>query len=260
MTIVKVIPGQLTEAQCPELHALKGVLQNPIWHPEGDAYIHTLLVFEAAVEIAKRDNLNELDTSVLLLAALCHDFGKATHSFFSVQKNTWTSPGHDLAGEIPTRNFLNRLNVKEEIQERIVCLVREHMCHTYLKADVKPSKKAAVGLLSRIEGKTTLDELQRLVEADVSGRPPLKKHCPQTYLLLAATCREVLEEKRLLSLEPKPLLTGKEVMDLGIQQGPKVGEALLVIASLQANGIISTKEKAIDYIIRFIKHIESNVY
>jgi len=255
MTPLLIFPELLTENTAPELMALKGKLQNPQYHPEGDAYVHTLAVYNVAHDIATRDGLDEVDTNILALAALCHDFGKATHTFWSDEKQTWTSPGHDVAGEEPTRAFLTRHNVKPEYQERIVCLVREHMVHVYLQKDAKPSKKLAAGLLDRIEGKTTLEELQRLVEADKSGRPPLPKHVPATFLLLAEVCREVVEERRLKALEPEPFLTGKELLELNVPQGPAIGTLLKKLAELQKDGSVATRENAIDY----VQQVEVNV-
>ena len=246
MTTLLIFPELLTENTAPELMALKGKHQNPEHHPEGCAYTHTLAVYNVAQDIATRDGLDEVDTNILALAALCHDFGKATHTFWSDEKQTWTSPGHDVAGEEPTRAFLTRHNVKPEYQERIVCLVREHMVHVYLQKDTKPSKKLAAGLLDRIEGKTTLEELQRLVEADKSGRPPLPKHVPATFLLLAEVCREVQEERRLKALEPEPVLTGKDLMEAGYEAGPRIGRLLKQVAVWQKAGMVSTKNEALE--------------
>lgn len=248
MAVSQIFPELLNENSCPELIALRGVEQNPAYHPEGDAYVHTLLVYQEAQAIATRDNLSELDASILCLAAVCHDFGKATHTFWDNTKASWTSPGHDAAGEAPTRAFLTRLGVQPEYQERIVALVLNHMAHTYLEKGKKPSKKAAAGLLERIQGKTTLEELQRLVEADKSGRPPLPKHVPETFLLLAEVCREVQEEQRLKALEPAPLVTGKDLLEIGYQPGKELGLALAAVARWQKEGQISTKEEALFFL------------
>ncbi len=62
----------------PEVAALAGVPQDPVWHPEGDVDVHTMLVVDAAARIAKREGIEGDERAVLLFSALCHDFAKAT--------------------------------------------------------------------------------------------------------------------------------------------------------------------------------------
>ena len=227
----------------PEIKALHGIKQNPVFHPEGQADRHTYFVYEAARPIAQRDFLSTTDTYILVLAAVCHDLGKATTT--ELKDGVWVSPGHDKAGEKPTRSYLTRLGVTAEHQERIVCLVVNHMCHTFLKENEIASKRVAARLLQRLAGKTTLDELQRLVEADKSGRPPLPKGVPSSFLRLRAVCEQVLEEQRLAALVPPPLVTGKDLLGLGYPPGPGIGRGLQLIAEWQQQGVVSTKEEAL---------------
>ncbi|MBC8327211.1 MAG: hypothetical protein H8E31_00515 [Planctomycetes bacterium] len=62
----------------PELAALRGVPQDPVWHPEGDVFRHTALCLDAAVRI--RGEM--ADPWVEMLGVLCHDLGKATTTVF----------------------------------------------------------------------------------------------------------------------------------------------------------------------------------
>jgi tRNA nucleotidyltransferase (CCA-adding enzyme) len=79
-------PGRIAEyfaasgwdVHFPEIARLAGVPQDPEWHPEGDVGTHTMLVVNAAAAIAERDGLTDDNRAVLVLAALCHDFAKAT--------------------------------------------------------------------------------------------------------------------------------------------------------------------------------------
>ena len=69
-------PGTILKRESiPELDALKGVVQPPKWHPEGDAYIHTLLTINEGAKL-KNQVQNPLR---FMLACLCHDYGKAVH-------------------------------------------------------------------------------------------------------------------------------------------------------------------------------------
>src|SRR5579875_1893876 len=61
----------------PELQRLRGVPQDPEWHPEGDVAVHTMHVVDFAARIAGRDHCQGDDRAVLMFAALAHDFAKA---------------------------------------------------------------------------------------------------------------------------------------------------------------------------------------
>ncbi len=238
-----------------EFLALYGVKQNPVYHPEGDALTHTLAVVAAAQDIAERDGLNEEDTFVLLLAAICHDLGKATTTI--LVDGVYKSPGHDVAGEAPTRSLLGRIGLPERLVERVVCLVREHMVHTYLPKGVDPPKRVAGRLLDRIEGFTTIEELGRLVEADKSGRPPLPKEKPDTYTRLAKVAKLVLEDRAAEALLPAPLLTGKDILEnFKVEPGPIVGELLRVARLRQSMAPEDTKEQ----IIATLKQVFEGIY
>ena len=62
----------------PELDALRGVEQDPEWHPEGDVWVHTLMVVDAAASLRVGNESGD-DDLALMLAALCHDLGKPVH-------------------------------------------------------------------------------------------------------------------------------------------------------------------------------------
>ncbi len=96
-------PGRMAEylaatgwmVHFPEIGALDGVPQDPGWHPEGDVDTHTMLVVDAAARVAKREGLEGDERAVLLFAALCHDFAKATTTALRERegKMRWTSLG-----------------------------------------------------------------------------------------------------------------------------------------------------------------------
>ncbi len=79
----------------PELQAIIGVEQDPTYHPEGDTFVHSLMVCDVAAQIAEREKLSEAQRLILMFAALSHDFGKATTT--TIKNGRITSPGH--AGE-----------------------------------------------------------------------------------------------------------------------------------------------------------------
>ena len=154
-----------------ELADLFGVLQNPKFHPEGDAFAHTLCVVNQAAAIARRDGLDGDDTLVLVLAALCHDFGKYPTTKLSDAGN-WVAPNHDVEGVPLTESFLGGLGFAGALIGRVAELVRRHMAHASVPG--QPSARMVRRLAAKVdEAGSSMWELRRVVEADKSGRPPL---------------------------------------------------------------------------------------
>ncbi|MCB9093078.1 MAG: multifunctional CCA addition/repair protein [Halobacteriovoraceae bacterium] len=99
----------------PELSALKGVPQNPKYHPEGDAWIHTLLVLEACSKITTKIECR--------WAALLHDLGKAL-----TPKDVLPSHrGHELAGLIPIKELHQRIKPPKSWQTLALTVCEFHL-------------------------------------------------------------------------------------------------------------------------------------
>lgn len=128
----------------PELSALIDVPQDPQWHPEGDVWTHTLHVCDAAAEIADREQLLDEDRSVLMLSALCHDLGKATHTTFG--NGRWHAYGHEAGGVAPTLSFLDRIGCPIPIRESVVPLVTNHLVHAVKKVTPRLVRRLALRL------------------------------------------------------------------------------------------------------------------
>lgn len=140
----------------------------------GDVATHTAHVVNAAVEIAEREKLSGDEKSVLIYAALAHDFAKAHTTQLRDKKGDirWTSYGHEKAGGPLAREFLERLGVKKKIIEKVVPLVEYHLVH----ANYDPKQ---LPLLAKQLYPATISELLLLIEADHSGRPPLPPGVPE---------------------------------------------------------------------------------
>lgn len=164
---------EIPKEQLPkELFALIGVQQSPKYHPCGDAWTHTLWVCDHGRLVCQRENLPNMDRFVLMMACLCHDFGKATTTVIHPDGKI-TSKGHADAGIKPTISFLSGIFVPQEIVDQIIPLVREHMNHIR----VIPTERVVDRMIQRLRP-ATLQMWSWLTECDVSGRPPLPKHNP----------------------------------------------------------------------------------
>lgn len=101
----------------PEVYRLKTALESRRWHPEGDAYEHTMLVLQQGAQYAPVDRLD------IMLACLCHDFGKGLTPRDKLPKHY----GHDVKGVPVVEEFCNRLKVPAKMRDAAMSATRYHM-------------------------------------------------------------------------------------------------------------------------------------
>jgi tRNA nucleotidyltransferase (CCA-adding enzyme) len=226
----------------PEIQALVGVPQEYDWHPEGDVDVHTWLTVDRARELI--DDLPYAKKVTVMLAALCHDFGKPATTEF-VEGRT-RSRGHDEAGVAPTGAFLDRLKIFTldgyDVRGQVVELVRSH-----LKPGEFYNKREEVseGAFRRLARRCELDLLYRVARADTLGRNaewvPRERWfdaVPQEWFI--ARARELAVENR----PPAPLLLGRHLLALGLQPSPRIGEITRAVYEMQLDGRVRTLEEA----------------
>jgi len=220
----------------PELRRLVGCPQDAEWHPEGDVWVHTLMVMDQAR--ASNGDLDRARLTAVMLGALCHDLGKPTTT--AMIDGRLRSPNHEQAGVAPTLSLLDRLNVHSvngfDVRGQVVGLVAHHL---------KPGmfhKAAHVGdgAFRRLAQKVDLDLLVRLARADCRGRTGTFDCSAMEWFLERATKLGV--EHR----PPEPLLLGRHLLDLGLAPGPRVGEVLRAVYEQQLDGEVHTLEAALD--------------
>ncbi len=221
----------------PEMRALVGCGQEPEWHPEGDVWVHTLMVIDNAV--GEASDLGRGRRLALMLGAVCHDFGKpATTAFFDGRIRSFN---HEEAGVEPAVRFLDRLNVHSidgfPVRRQVVGLTAHH-----LKPGMwyKVRDEVGDGAFRRLAQKVDLELLARLARADCQGRTG-EFDCQAMDWFVARA--------RLLGVEhrpPEPLLLGRHVLALGMTPGPRVGEILRRVYERQLDGEITTVEQAIE--------------
>lgn len=210
----------------PEIETLVDCPQDPQWHPEGDVFEHTCHVVDAAAE----------GGVVVVLAALCHDFGKPETTTRN-EADRWISPGHATAGEAPTRSFLKRIGAPKKVIEQVVELVREHMVHV---GTGEISKRQARRLLVRLNH-ASIDDLFKVIKADHSGRPPLAPDLPERAVELKARCDEV-------EGEIQPLVLGRHLIASGLKPGRHFGTILKRAFEAQLDGLFGTPDEGVVFL------------
>jgi tRNA nucleotidyltransferase (CCA-adding enzyme) len=223
------------DALFPEMKALVGCKQEPEWHPEGDVWVHTLMVTDEAR--ALNDDLAAPQLITVMLAALAHDLGKPSTT--AVIDGRIRSLDHEQAGVAPTLALLDRLNVHSiggfPVREQVVGLVAHHL---------KPGMFHKAGDVSdgafrRLAQKVDLELLARLARADCRGR---------TGSFDCSAMDWFIERARALGVDrrpPAPLLLGRHVVALGVAPGPRVGEILKAVYERQLDGVVTTTDEAI---------------
>jgi len=146
----------------PELLALAGCKQDPVWHPEGDVWAHTLLCLD---HFASERSGDEREDYLVGLAVCCHDMGKPAVT--RLREKRIVARGHEGAAQAPARSFLARLGVAPENIEEVVALVLCHMRPVQLYA-ARSGDPAVRRLAVAVRGR--LDRLVRLCRADEAGR------------------------------------------------------------------------------------------
>ena len=142
----------------PEVYKLKTALEARRWHPEGDAFEHTMLVLTQAVEFGY-----DMETRV---AALTHDFGKGVTPRDALPKHY----GHEVTGVPVVQEFCNRLTVPSRMRDRVMKTTRFHM-HMHKLDKLNP--KTFVKMFDEMNAwrdPSVVDLLVRLGECDDRGR------------------------------------------------------------------------------------------
>ena len=220
----------------PELKALVGCEQEPEWHPEGDVWVHTLMVIDQARQ--RIDDLDHADRLIVMLGAVTHDFGKpATTAFVDGRIR---SHNHEEEGVAPAAAFLDRLNIHsfdgKDVRAQVLGLVAHHLKPGML---YKVREELTDGAFRRLAQKANLELLARLAKSDCLGR---------TGHFDCTAMDWFLERARELGVDrspPKPLLLGRHLLELGMQPGPDVGALLKQIYERQLDGEIKTTEEGI---------------
>lgn len=210
----------LLEELLPEVSAMKGVEQPEQYHPEGDVFVHTLLMLDALEEPAP----------ALAMAALLHDVGKPLTQTFD---DRIRFDLHDKAGARETEKICRRLRMSREETTRIVWLVAQHM-------RVAATPKMRDSKLKRLIRHEGFPELLALFKADcLSSHKKLDVY----EWLLAYT--ERLEPE---SIRPAPLLTGQDLIAMGYAPGPLFSTILERVEDAQLEGRLTDGKAARDFV------------
>lgn len=252
----------------PEVTAMKGVKQPENFHPEGDVFVHTMLTLSKLAEVRKDPDSHAIINSgppseqcrnmetdeqpkenvygpparpgmddtgrqsrpdgwELSMAVLLHDIGKPV-TFEIRDRIRFTN--HDIVGARMSEKICDRLRMSNAEKERITWLVKMHL---YLRH----AQNMRISKLKRLfahEGYPELAELYRVDTMASTGNL-------EDYLF----CQKMFEELQVEEIKPDPLITGHDLIALGLKPGPIFSKILDAIKDEQLEDKITTKEEAI---------------
>lgn len=209
----------------PEVAAMKGVEQPPQFHPEGDVWVHTLRMI---------DQLPPGSSPTLAWGVLLHDVGKPP---------TFTPPSgpngrirFDEHAEVGTRmaeQICRRFRFSNHETAQVAALVANHMRFK----DVLQMKPATLKRFVRLDEFGEHLELHRLDCSSSHGHL-------ENYEFMQKFLRETPAEV----VRPPRLLSGNDLIALGLSPGPGFKELLDAVEEAQLNGNVSTREQALEFV------------
>jgi poly(A) polymerase len=215
----------------PEVDRLRGVQQPPQYHPEGDVWIHTLMLL---------DHLPAGASATLAWGMLLHDIGKpATYQPPDPRKpdDRIRFNGHVEVGMRVAEVLLDRLRFSNDDQAQILALIQHHMRFGDLRAMRTSTLKRFIRL-------PQFDEHLALHQADcASSHGDLRLH---------ALALEAYLTDEPAPVRPALLLTGHDLIAAGYRPGPHFKSMLEAAEDAQLERSISTLEEALDLVrVRF---------
>lgn len=203
----------------PEVARTKGVEQPPQFHPEGDVWIHTLVLLEQLPAGAP---------PTLGWGALLHDVGKP--ATFRRAPDRIRFDGHVEVGVKIAEDVLRRLRFSNESCTQIVALIQNHMRF----GDVRQMKESTLKRFFRLRDFPEHLALHRL-------------DCLASHgdLSLYEFARERFENIPAEHVRPRPILTGADLIAAGYKPGPGFKEMLTLAEDAQLEGRIHTAEEAL---------------
>ena len=223
----------------PELKQTIGLEQDPVFHPEGDVWTHTMEVIDRAA--AFRDRVSEPYRFMLL--ALTHDLGKIVTT--EEKNGRIHAYEHETKGMPLVEAFTDRLTNEKEIKEYVSNMVPLHM-RPNVAAYSKPVLKSTNRLFDAAIAPADLIWFAEADKPVFSGTDAFSGD------------REFLLE-RLRAYEEtmaKPYVTGRDLIEAGLEPGEDFGEILAYAHKLRLAGI--EKESALKQALTYARKMRKN--
>jgi poly(A) polymerase len=204
----------------PEVESMRGVLQPPEYHPEGDVFVHTRMML----------GMLRNPSTALALGVLLHDVGKPPT--FAVKERI-RFDGHVEVGARIAEEICKRLRISNDETRQVVDLVLNHLRFMHVK-EMREST------LRRFLSKANFADHMELHRLDcLSSHGDLESY---------RFCKAKLESMRMEPPQQPPLITGHDLIAMGYQPGPIFKKILGAVEDLQLERAVATREDALRYV------------
>jgi len=206
----------------PEIAKMKGVEQPPQYHPEGDVWIHTLMLLE---------QLQPNSSTTLAWGALLHDVGKP--STFRRAPDRIRFDGHVDVGVKMTERLGKQMRFSKDQLEQVSALVENHMKF----GEVTHMRESTLKRFMRLP---RFDEHMELHKMD----------CLASHRNLGSYefVKQKMEETPAKEIRPEPLVKGDDLIAVGYRPGPRFKEILSAVEDGQLEGRLLSHEQAMEFV------------
>ncbi|MGJ8677197.1 MAG: CCA tRNA nucleotidyltransferase [Akkermansiaceae bacterium] len=208
----------------PEVYDLIGCEQPPQWHPEGDVYTHTRIML---------DMLQDSPSPELVLSVLLHDIGKPATYSYNPEEDRIRFSGHDNVGAEMSERILRRLKYSNSTIDAVCSMVANHM-------NFMNVQKMRTAKVKRFMARPTFEDEMELHRVDCASSNGITEN----YDFLLTKEQEFASQP----LIPSPLVTGKDLIEMGLQPGPEFKKILTELQTEQLEGKVNDRAQALIFV------------
>lgn len=219
-----LVDSGLIQHFMPEVLPLIGCEQPPQWHPEGDVYVHTRIML---------DMLGPEAPLELCLAVLLHDIAKPPTQTFDEEEGRIRFNGHDAMGATMAEEILRRLKYPNHVIEDVAFMVSRHM--QFMNVQQMRTAK-----LKRFMSAPTFPLELDLHRVDCGSSNGFTDNLD---FLIGKR-----EEFAAAPLIPPPLVTGHDLIQMGLKPSPRFSEILDAVQTEQLEGRLTERAAALEWV------------
>lgn len=224
----------------PEMTENEGIPQPEEYHPEGDVLEHSF----QALEVADRLELSPLTK----LAVFLHDVGKADAYYGNEKRHMG---GHALIGKRKTEKIASRLKLSNRNAKKLTWLVENHMRGSVLPK-MRKAKQVKLVRTNQDTDHSIAEETARFdyftsLLGTIVADSEASSHGVEGWLPVFQVFSGLLPHLQHLENlgTARRLINGDDLIELGMEEGPELGDVLELLHEMIYAGEIETRDEAL---------------